>query len=219
MGPMGLNPPNIYVTSILVRSVQVLCTIGVITADRVAKKAKNEGKLPFYGYFLAIWVGLWRRDSNHSNIYWHPWFGPILSTFGCLEVSFAENSHLSLTRCFRGTSSFEFEYLCRKRYTWQKYKCDICMMIYMGRLILGGRYFASGATRERQHDRWFTSQFSFLKDDILSLDKYNAIPLTKSNLQDLTKGWILNQYDYISIERNYLLNIVSLTYLILCVEN
>ena len=72
MGPMGLNPPNIYVTSILVRSVQVLCTIGVITADRVAKKAKNEGKLPFYGYFLAIWVGLWRRDSNHSNIYWHP---------------------------------------------------------------------------------------------------------------------------------------------------
>ena len=106
MGPMGLNPPNIYVTSILVRSVQVLCTIGVITADRVAKKAKNEGKLPFYGYFLAIWVGLWRRDSNHSNIYWHPWFGPILSTFGCLEVSFAENSHLSLTRCFRGTSSF-----------------------------------------------------------------------------------------------------------------
>ena len=106
MGPMGLNPPNIYVTSILVRSVQVLCTIGVITAERVAKKAKNEGKLPFYGYFLAIWVGLWRRDSNHSNIYWHPWFGPILSTFGCLEVSFAENSHLSLTRCFRGTSSF-----------------------------------------------------------------------------------------------------------------
>ena len=72
MGPMGLNPPNIYVTSILVRSVQVLCTIGVITAERVAKKAKNEGKLPFYGYFLAIWVGLWRRDSNHSNIYWHP---------------------------------------------------------------------------------------------------------------------------------------------------
>ena len=109
MGPMGLNPPNIYVTSILVRSVQVLCTIGVITAERVAKKAKNEGKLPFYGYFLAIWVGLWRRDSNHSNIYWHPWFGPILSTFGCLEVSFAENSHLSLTRCFRGTSSFVHE--------------------------------------------------------------------------------------------------------------
>ena len=54
MGPMGLNPPNIYVTSILVRSVQVLCTIGVITAKRVAKKAKNEEKLPFYGHFKAI---------------------------------------------------------------------------------------------------------------------------------------------------------------------
>ena len=53
MGPMGLNPPNIYVTSILVCSVQVLCTIGVITAERVAKKAKNEGKLPFYGFFFG----------------------------------------------------------------------------------------------------------------------------------------------------------------------
>ena len=50
MGPMGLNPPNIYVTSILVRSVQVLCTIGVITAERVAKKAKNEQN----GHFMAI---------------------------------------------------------------------------------------------------------------------------------------------------------------------
>ena len=57
MGPMGLNPPNIYVTSILVRSVQVLCTIGVITAKRVAKKAKNEGKLPFYGYFWPYGLG------------------------------------------------------------------------------------------------------------------------------------------------------------------
>ena len=42
------------------------------TRKEEAEKAKNEGKLPFYGYFLAIWVGLWRRDSNHSNIYWHP---------------------------------------------------------------------------------------------------------------------------------------------------
>ena len=50
MGPMGLNPPNIYVTSILVRSVQVLCTIGVITAERVAKKAKNEEN----GHNMAI---------------------------------------------------------------------------------------------------------------------------------------------------------------------
>ena len=28
------------------------------------------------------------------NIYWHPWFGPVYSTFGCLEVSFADNSYL-----------------------------------------------------------------------------------------------------------------------------
>ena len=28
------------------------------------------------------------------NIYWHPWFGPLLSTFGCLEVSFTHNFSL-----------------------------------------------------------------------------------------------------------------------------
>ena len=37
MDPMGLTPPNIYVTSILVRSVQVLCTLGVKPAEKVAK--------------------------------------------------------------------------------------------------------------------------------------------------------------------------------------
>ena len=42
------------------------------------------------------------------NIYWHPWFGPVYSTFGCLEVSFADNSYHSLTRCFKGTSSFSW---------------------------------------------------------------------------------------------------------------
>ena len=38
------------------------------------------------------------------NIYWHPLFGPVFSTFGCLEVSFADNSNHSLTRCFKGSS-------------------------------------------------------------------------------------------------------------------
>ena len=47
---MGLNPPNIYVTSILVRSVQVLCTIGVKPAEKVAKEAKNEEN----GHTMAI---------------------------------------------------------------------------------------------------------------------------------------------------------------------
>ena len=28
------------------------------------------------------------------NIYWHPWFGPVFSTLGYLEVSTAENSSL-----------------------------------------------------------------------------------------------------------------------------
>ena len=68
MGPMGLNPPNIYVTSILVRSVQVLCTIWVTTAERVAKKAKTGLKLLFYGFFWAIGVALWRQDSYNMNI-------------------------------------------------------------------------------------------------------------------------------------------------------
>ena len=40
------------------------------------------------------------------NIYWHSWFGPIWTNLGCLDVSFAESSLLSLTTCSRGTSSF-----------------------------------------------------------------------------------------------------------------
>ena len=28
------------------------------------------------------------------NIYWHPWFGPVFSTLGCLEVSMADNSSI-----------------------------------------------------------------------------------------------------------------------------
>ena len=58
------------------------------------KRSKNRGKWPYYGYFWAIGIALWRRDSYNINIYWHPWFGPILSTFGCLEVSFPDNSSL-----------------------------------------------------------------------------------------------------------------------------
>ena len=58
------------------------------------RRSKNEEKWPYYGYFWAIGITLWRRDSYNMNIYWHPWFGPILSTFGCLEVSFAGNSSL-----------------------------------------------------------------------------------------------------------------------------
>ena len=50
--------------------------------------------MPYHGYFWAIGIALWRRDSYNINIYWHPWFGPILGTFGCLEVSFADNSSL-----------------------------------------------------------------------------------------------------------------------------
>ena len=60
----------------------------------------------YYGYFWSIGVAIRRRDTKNINNYWHWWFGPILSNFGCLEVSFAESSLLSLTPCFRGTSSF-----------------------------------------------------------------------------------------------------------------
>ena len=51
--------------------------------------------------------GLWPKKIPSVNIYWHPWFGPLGNTFGCREVSFADNPLLCLTRCFRGTSSFE----------------------------------------------------------------------------------------------------------------
>ena len=58
------------------------------------KRSKYREKMPYHGYFWAIGIALWRRDSYNINIYWHPWFGPILSTFGCLEVPFADNSSL-----------------------------------------------------------------------------------------------------------------------------
>ena len=32
----------------------------------------------------------------HMNIYWHSWFGKIITTFGYLEVSFVENSFIVL---------------------------------------------------------------------------------------------------------------------------
>ena len=60
------------------------------------KRLKNEWKWPYYGFLIAIRVVLWRRDSYNMNIYWHPWFGAIFTTFGYLEVSFADNSFIVL---------------------------------------------------------------------------------------------------------------------------
>ena len=79
---------------------------------------------PFCGPYPILWP-FWTRKVLKIAIFWpvlrrwpmaekipsvniwHPWFGPLGNTFGCLEVSFADNPLLSLTRCFRGTSSFE----------------------------------------------------------------------------------------------------------------
>ena len=69
-------------------------------------KGKNWDKSPHNDYFWAIGVAIWRRDTKNMNTSWHPRFGLILNNFGCLVGSFAESSLLSLTTCFRGTSSF-----------------------------------------------------------------------------------------------------------------
>ena len=60
----------------------------------------------YYGYFWSTGVAIRCQDTKNINNYWHWCFGPILSNFGCLEVSFAESSLLSLATCFRGTSYF-----------------------------------------------------------------------------------------------------------------
>ena len=53
-----------------------------------------EGKWPYYGYLCAIVTALWLWNYFHMNIYWHPWFGAIFTTFGYLEVSFVDNSFI-----------------------------------------------------------------------------------------------------------------------------
>ena len=60
------------------------------------KRLKSEEKWPQNGQFLSIGIFLWHRNYSHINIYWHPWFGPIFSTFGYLEVSFAHNFFILL---------------------------------------------------------------------------------------------------------------------------
>ena len=32
----------------------------------------------------------WLQNYFHMNIYWHPWFSAIITTFGYMEVSFAQ---------------------------------------------------------------------------------------------------------------------------------
>ena len=60
------------------------------------KRLKSEEKWPQNGQFLSIGIFLWHRNYSHINIYWHPWFGPIFSTFGYLELSFAHNFFILL---------------------------------------------------------------------------------------------------------------------------
>ena len=70
------------------------------------KGLKNEWKWPYYGYVWAIGVVLWRRDPYNMDIYWHPWFGAIFTTFGYLEVSFADNSFIVLRMSWKEPAPF-----------------------------------------------------------------------------------------------------------------
>ena len=86
----------ICLRSLLVQPVPKVSRIVVATAMRVTKKAQKWRKWPQNGQFLSIGIFLWHRNYSHINIYWHPWFGPIFSTFGYLEVSFAHNFFILL---------------------------------------------------------------------------------------------------------------------------
>ena len=95
----------IYITSVWVHSVHVLKMNIAITTTKIIKKGKQKmRKMAVIWLVLSLVDVLWRWDSYNMNIYWHLWFGPISSNFLYLELSFGENSFLSLTRCIRGTN-------------------------------------------------------------------------------------------------------------------
>ena len=74
------------------------------------KRLKSEEKWPQNGQFLSIGIFLWHRNYSHINIYWHPWFGPIFSTFGYLEVSFAHNFFILLRMSWKEPAPFEVRF-------------------------------------------------------------------------------------------------------------
>ena len=86
----------ICLTSLGVRPIPKVSITVVATAKRVTKKAKKWWKIAILWLFLSHSGDLWRRNYSHINIYWHPWFGAIFSTFGYLEVLFADNSFIVL---------------------------------------------------------------------------------------------------------------------------
>ena len=50
------------------------------------------------------------------NIYWHPWSGPVYSTFGCLEVSFADISFIVLRMSWKEPAHLRATTLKEKKY-------------------------------------------------------------------------------------------------------
>ena len=105
-GPNGSSPPP----HICDKSVGSLCPSYMHKCGPSSQKSGPEGKKNSEnGHIMAIFEpsgdGLWAKKIPNVNIYWHPWFGLLGNTFGCLEVSFIDKPLLSLTWCFRGSSS------------------------------------------------------------------------------------------------------------------
>ena len=75
-----------------------------VSRTDVKPSGKKLLKMAISWPFLSHQEMAMAKKIPNMNIYWHPWSGPLGNTFGYLEVSFADNPLLSLTKFFRDSS-------------------------------------------------------------------------------------------------------------------